>query len=361
MPADDLQARAGDPLADDAAEAWFGVCDSGELTAAQKAEFTAWLDASPTHRAAWGRLVRGSRRLDALAAFRPVRGAPDPGLTLGSGALPARSRNRWHFWTVAAAAAAMLAVAGWRSWWQASPALPPRQTAATAVGEMRRLTLADGSSVTLNTRTAVEVVFTASERRVRLREGEAIFTVEKDAARPFLVQAGGVVVRAVGTAFVVRSGAEAVTVMVTEGRVRVHDASRRFGSQGAASSLTEEGDSLALAAGERVVIRPAWSAQSAAAAPTVAPVTRDEIARALAWQERRLEFAPSPLREVVAEFNRYNTHQIVIADARIAELKVGGSFPAEDYATFVRLLEGGFGVAAEHRERETLLRRAAVE
>jgi transmembrane sensor len=99
--------------------------------------------------------------------------------------------------------------------------------AATGVGEFQKLALPDGSVVDLNTDSKVDVTFTPSERRVQLAHGEAHFSVAKDPARLFVVEAHGVAVVAVGTAFAVRLRSESVEVLVCEGRVRVNDVRRR--------------------------------------------------------------------------------------------------------------------------------------
>src|SRR5581483_9214616 len=91
----------------------------------------------------------------------------------------------------------------------------------TAAGGYERQTLADGSVVELNGNTQVQVAYSPAERRVRLVQGEAHFTVAKNKRRPFWVEAQGVSVRAVGTAFNVRLDPQRVDVLVTEGRVPV--------------------------------------------------------------------------------------------------------------------------------------------
>jgi transmembrane sensor len=81
-----------------------------------------------------------------------------------------------------------------------------------------------------------------------------------------------------------------------------------------------------------------------------------DVARALAWQELRLEFNSTPLFEIAAEFNRYNQHQLIIGDMAIGNQRFGGSFRADDPDTFVRLLETRAGVSIEQRVSETIIR-----
>lgn len=242
----------------------------------------------------------------------------------------------------------------------------PRPTAETAVGAFQRLELADGSVVQLNTDSAVRVRFADDARRVELLRGEAYFSVAKDPTRPFTVNAGPVAVRAVGTAFNVRLRPEAVEVLVTKGKVAVRDMTNDRSPQitdpdsaGTASSGNSSPVSgFLLGAGERALV-PMPTTQAAVTATPVSavvePVDEPAIERALAWQERRLEFDATPLAEVVAEFNRYNHHQLVIADPWLAGKQFGGAFRADAYEAFVNLLESSFGVVAEREDGRTVL------
>lgn len=81
-----------------------------------------------------------------------------------------------------------------------------------------------------------------------------------------------------------------------------------------------------------------------------------EIQQTLAWRARRLDFDAVPLADIVVEINRHNRHKLVIADPRLNGQRFGGSFPAGDYETFVRMLETSFGVVAERGSDETRLR-----
>lgn len=224
----------------------------------------------------------------------------------------------------------------------------------TEVGGFRRYELPDGSVATLNTDSRIEVGYTESERRVALVRGEAHFEVMKDKVHPFIVSAGGVDVRAVGTAFNVRYRAEGVEVMVTEGKVAVAGPEApKAVTQGDVTPVKgEAAEPLYLIAGERTVVSLAPD-QPPAPVVTVAP---SEIKQALAWQERRLEFEETPLALMVEEINRYNRTKLVIADPRLAGRTFGGSFPSGDYEAFVRLLEQNFGVVAERRSDEIRLR-----
>ena len=257
--------------------------------------------------------------------------------------------RRWR-WPLAAAAAVALSVATYHF---GTLSAPQPLAPGTRV-------LADGTVVELNGAAVIVADFTASERRVRLERGEAHFTVTKEAARPFTVTAAGVAVRAVGTAFNVRLADNAVEVLVTEGQVRLQPPPAQTspvapGNTDTAPPSTPSAPERILAARQRAVVA---TTPSAAAAPEIATLTPGEIARVLAWQHRLLDFTATPLGDIVAAFNRRNATQLVLADPGLAALRVNASLRSDNVIGFVKLLETGFGVRAEHRgENEILLSR----
>ena len=153
-----------------------------------------------------------------------------------------------------------------------------------------------------------------------------------------------------GTAFTVQLNAEAVSVLVTEGNVRLDEVH----SLDDASVTSREVSQLV--AGQVAVIRTAAVDRSVAVAE-VRELTPGEIAQALAWQTMRLEFNNLPLRDVVAEFNRYNSRKLLIEDRDTGDILVGGSFRADNVEPFVRLMDLGFGVTSTARGRDVVLRR----
>ncbi len=324
-----------------AAAAWLSLRDRG-MTPAEAAEFVQWLQQDARHAEVFGELDRTWRDFDRLSAVPAPAAQPDPDLLAPRPRPAPRRAGAWAA-LAAAAAVAVLATVLLRT---------PGPTAETLVGAFQKLDLPDGSVVQLNTDTAIATTFTAEQRHVRILRGEAYFAVAKDAARPFVVTVGPVAVRAVGTAFNVRQRDAAVEVLVTEGQVRVDDI--RAGRSVLASASTDPaGAPPYLEAGERVLV-PA-SAQLASPA-RVEKVSEIEVRRALAWQERRLEFESAPLDEIVREFNRYNRRQLVVADTALAAKRFSGTFRADGYASLVRLLETDFGVAVETREDRLILR-----
>ncbi len=109
-----------------------------------------------------------------------------------------------------------------------------------------------------------------------------------------------------------------------------------------------------VAAGERVTIQ--LSGEILSTANPIKSLTPLEIDQALAWRSRRVAFSDASLAEMVAEFNRYNRHKLVIADPSLAARRFGGTFPAGDYESFIQLLESTFGVVADRGADQTVLR-----
>lgn len=240
-----------------------------------------------------------------------------------------------------AACAAVLLAAGAMLWRRATPL--PAAAPTASVTEPRRENLPDGSVVELKGDAAFHIDFSGEVRRVTLTRGTAHFEVAKNPARPFVVTAGGVAVRAVGTAFSVELAGPAVEVLVTEGRVAVEPA-----GQPSAARLTtvEAGAGVVLNLTERV-------------APVVAAVPAAVIEEKLAWRVRQLEFSGTPLAEAVAMLNRHNRVQFVLADSSLATVKLSGIIRADRIAGVIRLLEEDCGVRAERtKENEIVLRRA---
>ncbi|MBI4625703.1 MAG: FecR domain-containing protein [Verrucomicrobia bacterium] len=313
------------PLAEQAAD-WLIRRDRG-LSSAEQDEFLQWLAADPRHGDAFTREQQTWRELDLLADWRPEHATePNPDLL----ARPtARGKSRL-FWlaplAVAAAAAVVFLLTVAR---RPTPATSPAVAAVASTYEHR--VLEDGSIAELNRGAAIVLAFTVHERRVRLVSGEVHFTVVNDAARPFVVHARGVEARAVGTAFHVRLGSAAVEVLVIEGRVQVEQLAP---TDTAANPAAARAAIPIVAAGERVVVP-----LTPASAPRITSVSADEIARILAWQPRLLELSAAPLADVVAEFNRRNAVQLVIAEPALETVPIVASFRSDNVEGFVRLLE----------------------
>jgi transmembrane sensor len=330
---------------EDAAIGWLTERDDG-FTPAREREFAQWLRADPRHAAAVARLEQTLGLLGEIPAFRAElntafdRAAPVVPFPPATESAPRQRPRRSLAWAGVAAALLLGTFIGWRTLLR-----PPEIHYTTTVAGYERARLEDGSTLELNAASAVRVQFSAAERRVQLEAGEVHFAVAHDATRPFIVNAGGVSVRAVGTAFNVRYAADgAVEVIVTEGRVRV-------GQAGPASSAAASAPLVA--AGERLVL------PKQAPPPVVEKVAPATLRAALAWQARLADFADAPLGDVVARFNTRCRVQLILADPALADRRIGGTFALDEAEAFVRLLERDGEIVGERRgENEIYLRRA---
>lgn len=274
------------------AAAWWAKLDGG-AGRAERAAFHAWLERSAAHRAAFSEVCALWGELDGLAKQRAAAAPPV------SAALPpsraGRRLSRALQW--AAAAALLWAVLPAPAWWLADYR--------TAAGQPQTLRLEDGSTVTLNGASALDVAWEPSQRRLRLLQGEAYFQVAPDQARPFRVATAHGTVTALGTAFDVRVGEETTLLAVTE-------------------------HAVAVAVAGQAPVRVAQGQQLEFAAHGTGPVLLADTDAATAWRRGRLVFQERPLGEVVAELNRYYAGRIFIADASLAGRQVNGVFRTDD-------------------------------
>lgn len=304
-------------------------------------EFASWLAADPRHRAAYLRLAEAWRRSERLQLLRPADGAVNadllaPGLIRSSRFHQSLRTIGWR-WTAMAAAVVFAVLAFALSW---TTIVPSSHTYSTGADGLSQVLLQDGSLITLNSETEVQVKFSRRLRSVILSHGEALFTVAHDAHRPFEVTASRRIVLAVGTAFDVRlSAGRAMEVIVTEGRVALFGASNGTPQLEAIPPPTISAGESAVATSGRLIVR---------------DVLPEEVDRRLAWERRELSFQGETLQMAVAEFNRFNSRKLVIDDSSIQSLHIGGNFQALDIESFVLALERSFGISAEKHEDGTI-------
>lgn len=318
MTTDPIHPAAGDILFDQAS-AWFFRLRAPDVSAAERADFQAWLAAGPDRARAWAEveaLMDDLRRPAAQARAALVARGRYP-QAAGRG-----HRTRRRVGLIAAACCLMVVLGLGANF---GPAQIDRLRAdhVTAVGERQSVTLADGSRVELNTDTALSVAMTDAGRRITLWRGEAWFDVAPDAARPFVVAAGNDEVVVLGTAFSVARRGPDVRVDVARGLVEV----------GAGRPRPAR---LRLGAGQGVELT--------AAGP--GPVHAVDGTTVFAWRRGQLVFLDQPLAQVVAELNRYRPGRIVILDRELATRRVTGVFELDRLGAAPVAFERTLGVAA---------------
>lgn len=325
---------------DEAAESWVNRLQAG-LSVDEEVEFAEWLDADIRHEASWRKYQATWDRFAPMAGDFLPRKKPNAEFAK-------RIPHRWIMPAagLAAAVALLLAVLAPRRASSVAPSSAGASIVLLAPCEQR--TLADGSVVELNRGAAITVQFTDGERRVGLERGEATFTVAGNPNRPFIVVAGAVEVRAVGTAFNVRFDSGVVEVVVTEGKVHLDDRPRSKGgvavpAMTARSPRESEPSGTFLTAGQSALVTLAPGTPP----PQVTNLTPAEIEARLAWQPKLLDFDDAPLSAIVAEFNRRNPVRLVVKDSVIADRRMTATFRSDNLEAFVRLIESNIGVHAE--------------
>lgn len=314
-----------------AAAAWAAKVDRGALSAQDQAALEAWAAADPRRAGAYARALAASAYFDKAAALGPG---------FAPSRHPAAARpidwpmDRRRLLGGAGALIAASVVGGVGVY-----ALHGRGRIATPKGDVRRVSLPEGSAITLNTDTALRRALGPDLRRIDLLRGEALFDVAKDPSRPFVVFARGVQVRAVGTSFTVRLHDDGrVDVAVSEGVVEVRK---------------PDVPTVRLVAETQAFV-PMQGDIERAPAPAAA------LERALAWREGRIDLAGMSLARAAEEFARYSDRPILIEDPAVGAMKVTGVYSVSDPEGFARAAALSLDLEASADPGAIRIRRAGL-
>jgi len=299
------------------------VCE--DWSAAQQQELDDWLAASLAHRIAFVRLKAAWAETSRLAALRQT--GPDTRSWILNHLPSSRLLLR-------VAAFALVAFGAGSYFYLSAPKQPLAY--ATAVGGHEIIRLSDGSTVELNTDTALRVSVSADRRMVWLDKGEAYFQINHDPVRPFIVMAGKRRVTDLGTKFVVRREPDRLQVAVMEGRVWLDAVA------GKAQSALVSADQSAVAT-ERSI----W----------VTRKSEKKLADRLGWRRGVLVFNDTTLGDAVTEFNRYNREKMMVVDAQAASETIGGTFPKNDVTAFTRVARQILGLHIINNGKEIVISR----
>jgi transmembrane sensor len=309
------------------AAAWVAQLHDEQRSPHLEARVHAWLGESEDHRRAFNRMTHVWER----SGLIQMRARGDASTTPRTG-----PRSRLGPRAVTLTAAVVLVGIAVAYFWRDNAVV-------TGVGQQQIRLLRDGTRVVLNTDTRIEVNYDERARWVRLIRGEAWFDVSKRPTWPFIVSVDGQEIRALGTSFIVRhDDTQGLSVTLVEGRISVAPTARNDEASPQAPQI--------LAPGQRLLI-------SRNHAPTL---DRPELTRVTAWERGRVEFEDTPLRDAAKEMNRYSKTHVAIADAEVAELRIGGVFRAGDSDEFVRIVTAAFGLRANRNGGEIVLSRPAA-
>lgn len=332
--------------------AWFVEFRAGAPTAGTRDRFDEWLRHSPEHiqaylevAAAWSELPASDPqgRIDVEGLVERARASRDDDVVVplaghrnaGRSEELMRGYKRPGLWgrqALAASIGLLLLVAGVLGWLNFREPLY-----VTGIGEQRTIRLPDDSIVDLNARSSIRVRFSKTLRAIDLVEGQALFHVAKDAARPFIVRSDSTAVRAVGTEFDVYRKGDGLVVTVIEGRVAVTPAGAELDVPVARRTSSE-----LLSAGEQLTVKP-----KTASAPH-----RADVDAATSWVQRRLVFEDTPLGDVAEEFNRYNVRRLVIDDPELARQTISGAYSSSDPTALVGFLRAQPTLQVVETDRE---------
>ena len=304
---------------------WIERRDFGIWTEADKAQFDAWIAASLAHRLAFLRADASWKSTEMLTVLRPLRFRKD---LFSTRALRTFSKIAMAILLLAVIGAAGLIYR----------ALPHYATYSTPIGGHRIVALADGSKIELNTSTTLRIAQDDSRRDVVLESGEAYFEVKHDAARPFVVTIGTHELTDLGTKFFVRKHDDDLDVSLVEGLVRFDDKAK----DGRARMLTlVPGDALRVTATSMSVGRKSMA----------------NLANELGWRRGVLVFDRASLAEIADEVNRYNRKKLVIADAAVGRINIGGTFHIDDIQAIANAARETFDLHVEDRGNAIVISR----
>ncbi len=329
---------------------WMLRIDRG-LTPQEQDDYTEWLAQDPCHREAMALYQWGWEEFDRLAGLQATHYAQvNPDLLAPDVGLPPKKFAKFRFipWFAALPIPVVLALTVFFLRPVAEPESPEFKPSIELMARIEQRALEDGSRVEINRGAKLEVAYPADRRLVYLEKGEANFEVAEDPNRPFIVNAAGVDIRAVGTIFNVKLSEDEVDVLVTRGMVRVAPtASPSNRAELPAGSLVERGQKATV------------HLRSETPQVEVITLSEPEIEEATLWQPRLLDFDAAPLGEIVDAFNRCNPIQVVIGDPSLNTVNLSSSFWSDNVEGFVRLMESSFGMETEWQgSREIVLRSA---
>lgn len=287
------------------------------LDSVEQQAFQEWLRADSRHETLYFEASRALRTLAIHADAPPILELRRQARAqLDSFRHPA-PRPKW----LALAASLVLAIGVWasRDYWPWLLESPAAQRAyQTAIGERTRVSLPDGSVMDLDTGSRVEVAYSAGTRLVRLQQGQALFEVAHQPRRPFVVQAAGDTITAVGTRFNVRLDGDRLNVTLLEGKVNVRTAATASGGPPSTP--------VPVSAGQKLTLRPGSVAELAVIDPLLEA----------SWLKGRLIFKDETLAQAVAEINRYSAKPIVVAPDVGERYHLSGTYSSADPARFAR-------------------------
>jgi len=291
-----------------AAAAWLERRDRDDWQQTDQDALNAWLEESTANSVAYWRLEAGWARTERLSVLRGGTRHEHPN----------SDEKRWPRLTRIVAALTLMVALGavgvnylLRS---------HEKYYATAIGGHEIVTLEDGSSIELNTDTALRLSRAGNSRLVTLDKGEAYFQISHNPAQPFIVNVAGHRVVDLGTKFLMRSQFGQVEVTLYEGRASIEN-------------MQASGQK------QKALLSPGDVAIATATTMTVTNEPAHTLINELAWQRGFLVLDHTTLADAARDLNRYNHQQIVIVDPAVARMQMYGTVPINGVDGFIRVAQ----------------------
>ncbi|MCY1273922.1 Protein FecR [compost metagenome] len=271
-----------------------------------------WLEADPLHARAFDETVRLWGQL----------GEPVARVRAEERACSMARRSRRNILKPLAAAACLVAMLASGALWQRGALDDLRSDYHTAIGARQNIELDDGSRIELNTHSAIDVDFDGAQRHIRLLRGEAWFEVNKDAQRPFVVDVPHGRITVTGTRFNVRLDDDEAIVSLSQGRVELDSGTGH------------------------AVLEP--SQQSRLSQNGISALTSFDSQATTAWRQGQLVFYRTPLKQVIAELDRYHRGHVFIKGETLANLPVSGVFATDAPEAVLQAIQDTLEVKVLH-------------
>lgn len=309
---------------EDAATEWAARAERG-LGAEERVELDAWLDGDSRRlgafvraQAAWVHAERAAA-LGGMPEGKPV----DLNEPAADQSPPTRGVSRRLVLGGGGAIAASVVAAGLLGWQR-------YRTLESGVGEIRHIALADGTSLTLDTDTRVDIAAGSNDRSLILRRGKLFLDMSASGAAFLTVGVGNLLIEAAKSAFALQSLLnEPVVALVTRGSLSVSQSAGLFGKR----------PKLTLAAGHALSL----ASDGQLAAGSIRPIAAASAAKLLAWREGMLSFGGETLGEAVRQFDRYSAQRIAVLDPELARQRITGLFKADDPKGFAMAIAASLG------------------
>jgi transmembrane sensor len=321
---------------EDVATVWAARAERG-LTADERSQLDRWLEGDSRRLGAFVRAQAAWIHAERAGALGKMpEQMPDPPLETVEDEPPVyRAVSRRLLLGGGGAAAASIVAAGLFAW-------DRYHVLESGIGETRQIALANGTNLTLDTDTRVDIATRSDDREIVLRRGKLFLDAAQSRGLPITIGVGDLLIETAKSAFELQSLiGEPIVALVTNGGLTVSQSTGLFGKR----------RELPLSKGEALTLDP----QERLSAANIHPAAEGSVAKLLAWRQGMLSFGGETLGDAVRAFDRYSTYRIAVADRDLANQRVSGLFKANDPKGFAMAIAASFGAIVNEQGNEIQL------